>query len=188
MCVKAVYTYLSAIQIVPECYKTQKKKKSDKSVADDCLFLFDSVAGQHKTYGMSHKVYFKEYFMLKYCLDIYKTQEICDKAVNALLPKLVLAELSHLKCLKKLILYSLIMNHGLHFYDVDYDIVTFFGDGMGLITKDINNINLGDKSSAEEFIGVIDLNNVRHVKKDRQRINAYNMESNKRVELVYGKR
>ena len=37
---------------------------------------------------MCDKVVSKELFMLKYCLDRHKTQEMCDKAVGACLPAL----------------------------------------------------------------------------------------------------
>ena len=37
---------------------------------------------------MCGKVVTKDLFMLKYCLDKYKTQEVCDKAVDSVLPTL----------------------------------------------------------------------------------------------------
>ena len=49
MCKKAIDTYPSAIQFVPDQYKTQE---------------------------MSDKVISKESFMLNYCLDRYNTQEM----------------------------------------------------------------------------------------------------------------
>ena len=53
MCIKAVNDYPSAIQIVPECYKTQEM----------CV-------GAVNTY----------YFVFDSFPDRYKTQKICDKA------------------------------------------------------------------------------------------------------------
>ena len=44
------------------------------NVIDTCLFVFDSVLDQYMTYlEICEKVVFKEPFMLKYCLDRYKT-------------------------------------------------------------------------------------------------------------------
>ena len=54
MCKKAIGTYPSAIQFVPDQYKTQK---------------------------MSDKVISKESFMLNYCLDRYNTQEMWNKII-----------------------------------------------------------------------------------------------------------
>ena len=36
---------------------------------------------------MSDKSFSENSFMLKYCLDSYKTQEICDQAINNFLQK-----------------------------------------------------------------------------------------------------
>ena len=51
-------------------------------------FEFDSVPDQYKTHGVCDKVVSEEPFMLKYCLDRYKTQEMHDKTVDACLPAL----------------------------------------------------------------------------------------------------
>ena len=37
---------------------------------------------------MRHNVVSKKSFMLKYCLDRHKTQEMCDKAIDACMPAL----------------------------------------------------------------------------------------------------
>ena len=39
---------------------------------------------------MCHKVVSKDAFMLKYCLDRYRPQETCDKAVDSFFPTLKL--------------------------------------------------------------------------------------------------
>ena len=54
----------------------------DKAI-DTGPFVFDSVPDQYK---IQQKIVFKEPVMLKYCHDRYKTQEMCDKAVDAYLP------------------------------------------------------------------------------------------------------
>ena len=63
---EAVDSYPSAIQFVPECYKTQEM--CIKTV-DTCLFKFDSVPDQYKTQEMRDKAVSENSFMLKYCLD-----------------------------------------------------------------------------------------------------------------------
>ena len=40
---------------------------------------------------MCNKVVYKQPFMLKYCLDRYKTQKMCHKAVDVCLLTLILA-------------------------------------------------------------------------------------------------
>ena len=56
--------------------------------ADTCSFVFDSVPDQYKTLEMNDKGAFKDPFMLQYCLDKYKTQETCDKALDTFLTTL----------------------------------------------------------------------------------------------------
>ena len=63
------------------------------------------------------------------------------------------------------------------------DIVTFFRDGMGLNTIDLHNINflmivlmmmvVLILFLLELLLGVVDLNNLNHIKKDRQRTLEY---------------
>ena len=54
-------------------------------------FAIISVPNRYKTHEISNKVVSKETFMLKYCLDRHKIQEMCDKVVDACLPALKLA-------------------------------------------------------------------------------------------------
>ena len=67
------------------------------------------------------KFFSKEPFELRYCLDRYKTQEICDEAVNAFLSIL------------KLVSEWFVPNN-----------VAFFSDDEDLNTVDLNNVNLDD--------------------------------------------
>ena len=46
----------------------------DKAV-DTWSFVFDSVPDQYITQEMCDKIVSKEFFMLEYCLDIYKAKE-----------------------------------------------------------------------------------------------------------------
>ena len=72
---------------------------------------------------------------------------------------------------------------------------------MGLFTKGINKIKPDDDNFDEDdptntvlvrhIVNLVipvrhtDLNNIKHRKKDKRRINAYNLASNKSVGLVY---
>ena len=73
------------------------------------LFLFSFVPDWHKAQGGCDKAVSEDPFMPKYCLDRYKTQEICDKVVDDFLPalKFVLIGLWQVRWLKNfIILYS----------------------------------------------------------------------------------
>ena len=102
---KVVNTFSSTIKFVPECCKTQEMRDV---VADTCPFLFNTIPDSQ---GMCSKVVSENSFMLKYCLDRYKIQEMFDKAVYASLPKLkfISIGLLQVRWLKNLILYSLMM-------------------------------------------------------------------------------
>ena len=62
----------------------------DQSV-DTCPFESDSVPDCYITQGLSDKLVSKAPFMLKHCLDKYKTEEMCDKAVDLCIPALKFA-------------------------------------------------------------------------------------------------
>ena len=57
------------------------KKMYDKPV-DTCPFECDSVPDWYVTQYLSHKLVSQDLFILKYWHDKYKTQEMCDKAVE----------------------------------------------------------------------------------------------------------
>ena len=144
---------------------------------------------------MCDKVVSEEPFMLRYCLNSYKTQEMCTKAVNACL--LALKFFPDWFVTNKMLEKRdnvVFFNGDIDLDDIDSDIVTFFSDGMSLATIDLDNINLDDDNLMKKILlmlfllnllrGVIDLSDVKHVKNDRQRIKA----SNNSVGLVHGKR
>ena len=86
---------------------------------------------------MCNKVVYKEPFMLKYCLDRYKTQGMCDKAADAFLRmlKLISDWFVTNKTVEKLndIEFSC---DDIVFDNVDSD-VTFFSDDMVLVNTDL---------------------------------------------------
>ena len=97
------------------------------------------------THKICDKVLFKEPFTLKYYPDRYKPQKICDKAVSfyLLALKCVSDQFALSKMIEKLddAVFSddyTILN------DTDFDIVTFFSNDVGLNSKKLKNVNLGD--------------------------------------------
>ena len=104
---------------------------------------------------MCDKVLSKEPIMLKYCLDRCKTQEICNKAFDTvlLILKIVLDCFVTSEMLDKLdnIIFC---NDNIAIHDIN-SILTFFSDGIGLNTIDLNNINLNyDEDDPENVIHV----------------------------------
>ena len=85
MCDKTVDNYVHASEFVPNAIRL--KKCAIKPLIP-VLFYFILFLIDIKLQKYVIKVVSKEPFMLKYCLDKYKTQEMCDKAVDAFLPAL----------------------------------------------------------------------------------------------------
>ena len=76
MCDKAVNTYPSIIQFVPECYSAQEI--CDKAVNRCfCLYLFEMCYGV-----VSEDNFLIIYRLIVYCHDKYRTQRMCDEAVD----------------------------------------------------------------------------------------------------------
>ena len=92
---------------------------------------------------MYDKVVSEEPFMLKYC---FKTQDMCDKTVDASLPELKFVPDWFVtnKMLEKLD-YVVFSNN----ID-DIDFVTFFSEIMTLVTLDLNNSDLDDDKFDED--------------------------------------
>ena len=78
--------------------------------------------------------------MLKYCLDRYKTQEICDKAVDNFLPalKLVIDWFVTSKIIRKL------TDDNILFLDENSGNVTFSSDEVDIVCVNLNIINTYD--------------------------------------------
>ena len=120
------------------------------------------------------KVVSKEPFMmLKYCPGKYKTQEMCDKAVDFYLITLmfVLDWFVTNKMLEKLY-NSIFCNSNIFFHDAGSNIIIFLTDDMGFNTIDLNNVNLDYDNFNEDDpetvnhvrFGVTNLNNAKHIK------------------------
>ena len=83
---------------------------------------------------MCYKVVSRELFMIKYCLDRYKTHKMCDKAVNLCLPglKFVLDWFVTSKLLEKLNNF-ISSNVNIAFANGYSDIVTVFNDDIHFV-------------------------------------------------------
>ena len=100
---------------------------------------------------MCDKAFFEDPFMLKYCLDRYKTQEMCGKAVDDFLPtlKFVPDWLVTSKMIKKL--YDTVFaDDDILFFVEDSGNVSFLSDEMGILSVNLDNINLYDGNFYED--------------------------------------
>ena len=173
---KALNTYLSMIQFIPECYKTQEI--SNKTV-DTFLFVFHSAPDQYMTQEMSDKVVSKEPFMLKYDLDRFESQEMCDKVVESyLLPLIFLPNWFVASKMFEKLDNGVFFNDDRVFGDIDTDIVTSFSSDTGRNSINVNDINLDDDNFDDYdvtldvtvlhlWLGIIEISNTRQVKKGR---------------------
>ena len=87
MCNEAVDTYYSIIKFVPECFMTQEYVINQ--LTDDFLyFILFLINKKLKKYVI--ELLLKILFLMVYCLDKYKTKEMCDKAIDDSLAALAL--------------------------------------------------------------------------------------------------
>ena len=100
---------------------------------------------------MCDKSFFEDPFMLKYCLDRYKTQEMCDAAFDDFLPALNLFPIGLLQVrwLKifivfhsQMMIYSFLMKVLV--------ISNFLVNEIGILSVDLNNNNLDDNNFYED--------------------------------------
>ena len=142
MCKKAVNISSSAIQFVPECYKT--REMCDKSVPKD-PFMLKYSDDRYKNQEMCDKAFSEEPFLLKICHDSYKTPEMRDKAVDDF--PTALKSVPDWFVTSKVIknLHSaLFADDNVLFCDKDSGIVTFSSDEMSILSVGFNNNNLDD--------------------------------------------
>ena len=93
---------------------------------------------------MCDKVVSKDLFMIKNCSDKFKTQEICDKAVD-----------SHLLTFKLvtdwIVTNKMIINDWYVFGDLNSDFATVFSRDIDLNSIAIDNINLADDDNFDYY-------------------------------------
>ena len=122
----------------------------DKAV-DKRPFVFDSFTDQCKTQEMCDKTVFEDSFKLKYCHDRYKTKEMRNKAVYDFLPalKFVPDWFVTSKIIKKL-LTALYADNNILYFNEDSGNAVFSCNQMGILSVDLNNINLDDANYDED--------------------------------------
>ena len=148
MCDKAVSTYPSIIEYVPNCYKTQEM--CVKAV-NKCFFGFDSIPDPYKTREMCDRVVSEDPFLIVYCPDKYKTERMCDGAVDDCLAalKFISDWIVTSKMTKKLFTALYADDNMLNFNEDSSNII-FSCNEMGILNIDLNNINLDDANYNED--------------------------------------
>ena len=148
---------------------------------------------------MCDKAFSEESFILKCCLDRYKTQKICAKSVDNFLPtlKFVPDWVFKSKMIKKRY-NALFSDDDLLFFDRDSGNVTFSSHKMSILSVDLNIINLDEDNflkmilklsfMSDSWLATINLTMQSILKIYKQRINACSMASNKMVRLVHVRR
>ena len=98
--------------------------------------------------------------MLKYCLDRYKTQEMCDKSVNSYLPalKFVLDCFVASKMVEKIV-NGVFSNYCIFVGDINSDIVIFSSNDI-----DYNSINLNDVNYQDDNLDDFDPETINHAR------------------------
>ena len=126
---EAVDTYHDALMHVSNCFKTQKMCEK---VVGTCPFIVHCVPNCQKTQERCEKLgFFKELFILKYCLDKFKYQQIYKETVDTCLLLTKVAWFVTNKLLKDLE-NAAFFNEKMVFVNEGIDNVTIFSDDMGL--------------------------------------------------------
>ena len=102
------------------------------------FFVFNSVPDPHKTQELCERVVSKNPFMLENCRDRYQAPEMCDVAVDDLLPalKFVTDCFVTSKMIKKLHT-ALFGDDNILFFDEDSGNIKFSSDKMGNFSIDL---------------------------------------------------
>ena len=125
---------------------------------------------------MCDKAVSNDPFMVKYCVDRYKTQEMCNKAVNDFLPALkFIPDWFVTSKLSKSLDDALFSNDDILFFDEDSNSVTSFGGEIGILSVDLIELILMMLIFMKMilkllfrthlWLGLIDLNKINYVNK-----------------------
>ena len=110
----------------------------DKTV-NMCFFVLDCIPDQYKTQEMCNSIICEDPFSIRYVPDQYKTQQMCDKSVYAL--KFVPNWFFTSNTIKKLFT-ALYADKNKLYFNEDSDNAVFNCNEMGILSIDLNNINL----------------------------------------------
>ena len=157
MCNKAVNNYPHALRFVPDCCMTQKMR--DKAVNTHPSTI-QSDSECYKTQEILIDVFLcliwifsKDtcLILIVYCLDRYKSQRTCDEAVDDSLAALRFVSdwFVTRKTIKKLLTALYADDNVLNFDEDSGDAVCSCND-MGILSTDLNNINLVDTNYDED--------------------------------------
>ena len=122
---------------------------------------------------MCDRAFSEDPFILKYFLDRYKTQEMCDIAVDNFLPTLKFAPdwFVRRKMIKKLY-NALFTDDKILFFDEDSSNATFSSDQIGIFSVERNNVNLDESKFYKDDpkvifhvrLDIVNLNNSKYIK------------------------
>ena len=114
----------------------------DKAI-NKCYFVFDSIYDWYKTQETVTDVFLKIFFLIVYYPDKYKTQIMCDKAVDdsPVTFKLTPDWFVISKMIKKFFT-ALYANENSFYFNEDFDNVVFFCNEICVLNVDPKNINL----------------------------------------------
>ena len=98
---------------------------------------------------MYDSVVFEDLFLIRFVPDQYKTQQMCDKAVDDCLAGMKLVP--DLFATSQMILFTtLYADENILFFNEDYGNVAFSCNEMGILNKALKNVNLDDISYEED--------------------------------------
>ena len=158
MCHKVVSAHSSTIQFVSECYKTQKMCDNpfNKYFLGFFIFYFLAVPVRYKTQEMCDRFISDDHFSITYVPDQYKTQQMCDKAVDDCLAALqFVSDWFVTSKTIKILFTALYADENILYFNEDSGNVVFICNKMGILSIDLNNINLGDINYDEEDLDTI---------------------------------
>ena len=122
----------------------------DKPV-DKCFILFTYISDRYKTKEMCDRAISEDAFMIVYCPDKYKTQRMCDEAVDDCLAALKsIPDCFVTSKTIKTLLNALYTDDNILYFNEDSGDVIFSCNETGILSIDLNNINLDDTNYNED--------------------------------------
>ena len=120
-----------------------------------CFFVFDSILDQYKTQEIYDIVVSSYPFLVVYCPDKYIPQKMCDEADDSLAAlKLIPNWFVTRKMIKKLYI-ALYTDDSFLFFHEDPGDVTFCCNEMGILSVNLNNINLDNNFDEDDPNNII---------------------------------
>ena len=115
------------------------------------FFVFNSIPDWYKAQEMRDRVISEDPFFIVYRTDRYKSQKMCDEAVDDSLAalKFIPNWFFTSKMIKKL-LTGLYADDNILYFNEDSGDVIFSCNEVGILSVDLNNINLDDTNYVED--------------------------------------